>query len=69
MPVAITISPEVAVAPPKFSVPVKGIPFFVSSLYSPKGTCQIILPLLRLRAVRVPQGGVMPGYPSKSSNV
>ena len=33
VPVAITISPEVAVAPPKFSVPVNGIPFSVTPVY------------------------------------
>ena len=52
---------HVVSAPPKFSVPVWGIPRAVSSGYSPSGTCQRISPLLRSMALSRPQGGLIAG--------
>ena len=66
MPVAIAIFPEVAVTPPKFSVPVCGIPFSLKNSYSPNGTCHKILPLFKFKAVSVPHGGFDNGYPLSS---
>ena len=63
VPVAKTKFPAVAVAPPIFKVPVFGIPIFFNSEYSPKGTCQIILPEFKFKEVKVPHGGFEPGYP------
>ena len=56
-------SPSVPVTPPKFSVPVISTPIEDNFSYSPKGTCQIIVPLSKFIAVIVPQGGLEIGYP------
>jgi len=69
VPPANTKLPAVAVAPPKFAVPVSSKPLFLSSSKYPKGTCHIIFPLFKFSAVKLPHGGVIPGYPSRSSSL
>ena len=60
----ITNPPAVTIVPPMFSVPVCGTPRAVSFGYSPKVDRQANSPVLRLIAFKMPQGGLMPGYPS-----
>ena len=55
------ILPAVAVTPPKFSVPVFGKPNFLRASNSPNGTCHIIFPLFKSKAVNEPHGGLITG--------
>ena len=59
--------PAVAIGAPELvAVPVFGMPFAVSSLYSPSGTRQTISPLLALMPNSSAHGGSLHGYPSRS---
>ena len=51
----------VPVRPERLLVPVFGIPSFVSSLYSPKGTFHKIFPSFKFNATIEPQGGLIAG--------
>src|SRR6185437_3870395 len=56
-----TRPPPVTIRPPALGVPVLGIPRAVSSLYSPSGTRQAMLPVLASTAISSPQGGAEQG--------
>ena len=53
--------PPVTIVPPKFSVPVRGMPRADNSGTSPSVDCQAKSPLLRSMAVSFPHGGLIAG--------
>ena len=40
-----------------------GTPLFFNTSYSQKGTYQIIFHVFKFNAVKIPNGGLDPGYP------
>src|SRR5688572_19709189 len=59
--------PAVTTAPPMLSEPVLRMPSAASAGYSPSGTFHSRRPVARSRALSVPHGGLMAGYPRSST--
>src|SRR5687768_12098982 len=59
--------PAVTTAPPMLSEPVLRMPSAARAGYSPSGTFHSRRPVARSRALSVPHGGLMAGYPRSST--